>query len=612
MRVLLLLVVLAVAFAATISAQPKPSLRDHFASALLEQGDAAPTPMDFGAAAGAPRRPLKVGIIGAGMAGLYSAMILKDLGIKYEVLEASNRIGGRAYTHRFSDDPFNYIDFGAMRFPRIPVMDRVVGAQNFSLVSKLAAAGHPVTTIPYFLSHPNNINFFNGQYVYHNESLANDALHFGDQYHGGNGSAVPDCYTANPTTYWVGKAIRPLITGLYLNFTQGLENLMAIDRYSVRGYLTEVYKDATCSPTGTPQGYDQMAITWMEMMTIGTGFFDYESIMEGIMNMYDFTGSEFYAIQGGMSELPKNMVKVIGRENVQRNMRVTKIAPTTTTTNGVTRNAVRVYVDGEGSSKYDHVISTVSLGIMQRIDTNECNISFKKRQAYRVLNYAHSVKVGMSFRTRWWEDSKVMKGRPIFGGEASTDLPMTGVNYPSYGFGSTDGPSALIVAYTYGSEGTRLASMIYTEEDYDQLTELLLNNLAIVHQVEVSFLRRQLVDMEVFNWDDVPTQSGSFAGFGPSQFSTYFADLTKSEVNGTLHFAGEATSVHHAWIIGALNSAYRSVDKILATEGWTDLRQKLIDNWGTVAEYSVKLPPIQVQPSIVDNLNSNEMFSPRN
>lgn len=65
-----------------------------------------------------------VGIIGAGMAGLYTAMILKSLDISYEILEASDRIGGRVYTHRFSNAPGDYYDVGAMRFPDTPTMDR--------------------------------------------------------------------------------------------------------------------------------------------------------------------------------------------------------------------------------------------------------------------------------------------------------------------------------------------------------------------------------------------------------------------------------------------------------------------------------------------------------
>lgn len=44
---------------------------------------------------------LPVCIIGAGVAGLYTAMILQDLGIPYDLLEAGNRVGGRLFTHKF-------------------------------------------------------------------------------------------------------------------------------------------------------------------------------------------------------------------------------------------------------------------------------------------------------------------------------------------------------------------------------------------------------------------------------------------------------------------------------------------------------------------------------
>ena len=64
----------------------------------------------------------RVSIIGAGTAGLYIAMILDDLqipGLKYDLLEASDRVGGRVYTHYFSKTSHDYYDIGAMRFPKV-------------------------------------------------------------------------------------------------------------------------------------------------------------------------------------------------------------------------------------------------------------------------------------------------------------------------------------------------------------------------------------------------------------------------------------------------------------------------------------------------------------
>jgi hypothetical protein len=66
-------------------------------------------------------------IIGAGAAGLYIAMILTELGISFDILEASDRVGGRMYTHRFSEAPNDYYDVGAMRWPNFPLMQKYAG-----------------------------------------------------------------------------------------------------------------------------------------------------------------------------------------------------------------------------------------------------------------------------------------------------------------------------------------------------------------------------------------------------------------------------------------------------------------------------------------------------
>lgn len=45
----------------------------------------------------------KVGILGAGVGGLYTALILDSLDIKYEILEGSGRTGGRLFTYKFQN-----------------------------------------------------------------------------------------------------------------------------------------------------------------------------------------------------------------------------------------------------------------------------------------------------------------------------------------------------------------------------------------------------------------------------------------------------------------------------------------------------------------------------
>lgn len=53
-------------------------------------------------------KDLPVAILGAGVSGLYIGMILDTLGIKYEILEGSSRIGGRLYTHNFPKNQGKY------------------------------------------------------------------------------------------------------------------------------------------------------------------------------------------------------------------------------------------------------------------------------------------------------------------------------------------------------------------------------------------------------------------------------------------------------------------------------------------------------------------------
>ena len=77
----------------------------------------------------------KVGIVGAGAAGLFTGMIfdhLKEtyhLDVEYEILESSSdeRLGGRLYSYYFTkprpgEGNHDYYDVGAMRYPDSDVM----------------------------------------------------------------------------------------------------------------------------------------------------------------------------------------------------------------------------------------------------------------------------------------------------------------------------------------------------------------------------------------------------------------------------------------------------------------------------------------------------------
>ena len=106
-------------------------------------------------------------IIGAGPAGLRTAMMLKHLKIPYVVLEASERYGGRVYTYHFKKlegEPAttqNYFDVGAMRFPENAANERTFELFKELGITKEGGTGGKL--LPYHLSTDDNILLFNGE-----------------------------------------------------------------------------------------------------------------------------------------------------------------------------------------------------------------------------------------------------------------------------------------------------------------------------------------------------------------------------------------------------------------------------------------------------------------
>ena len=120
----------------------------------------------------------------------------------------------------------------------------------------------------------------------------------------------------------------------------------------------------------------------------------------------------------------------------------------------------------------------------------------------------------------------------------------------------------------------------------EHLVEITLRDLAKMNNVTLAFLQEQFVDVHVYSWYNSEFSVGAFAIFSPGQFSTLLPHLMSPAAEGRLHFAGEALSSGHAWIIGALNSAYRTVAEVLAVEGRDDLLTMLVEKWGYVVSGS--------------------------
>ena len=120
----------------------------------------------------------------------------------------------------------------------------------------------------------------------------------------------------------------------------------------------------------------------------------------------------------------------------------------------------------------------------------------------------------------------------------------------------------------------------------EELVECVLRDLAILHQPHVSYekLRAAYMDHHAFCWGNSPFASGAFALFGAGQFSQLYPYLSHPAADGKFHIVGEASSIHHGWVVGALNSAYIAVYRFLVRFNQWQAIQVLERDWGTVDE----------------------------
>ena len=583
----------------------------------------------------------KVGIIGAGMSGLYSAMLLKSLGIDYEILEANHeRVGGRIYTYRFNPDKwvnsqpgqndfYDYIDVGAMRFPPIANMDRVIGkVQPWSLVNVCNTAwrnkkrlGKIVNLIPYVLSDKNNLKSYNGKTITVEDLDTAVKEKKGDPFDFSGVTSVPKAFTEKNDYYdWLGQAVSPIVTALEEDFEKGFELLLKTDRYSTRQYLaTQVpYPNQTDPETNEKysclDGLPASVIDWCETRETGTNLFD-EAFSETCIDNFDFNASgQWQCVEGGMDrfiagmmnylELPTTDpydVTALSNTNIKTGVRVTAIREHQAEEKmSIDFHSVTEHGAVPITRTFNHVINTAALGATRMMDLSQCALPPKFNQALRVLHYDYSVKVCLRFKKRFWQhdhigpDDKLIKG--MKGGVTSVDSPLRNVVYPSYGLDLPDAPGVIIASYTWAQDATRMGAAftgtggsrdhienVQVAKQREEAIQTILKLLGDIHG-------HNLVNSEydhqyfVMDWYHDPYTLGAFALYGPSQFSEFFGVITSDAANGKLHFAGEACSAHHAWIIGSLNSAYRTVYEVLRYEKRPDLQLKLIELWGFVDE----------------------------
>ncbi|KAL0567494.1 hypothetical protein V5O48_014498 [Marasmius crinis-equi] len=581
----------------------------------------------------APKDDILVGIIGAGPAGLYAAMILDDLKIHYEILEGSSRPGGRIRTHYFDPRPqssskepcWNYFDVGAMRFPKIPIMWRV-----FDLFEN--RLGIKDTLIPYIMSSPNQVLHYNNIGVRQVDIKPDQALTDSWNDSTDKGGLVPEDYVDKGVNHWLEQCFGRFKEALKKDWDQGWEKLMQYDKYSARMFMATKFEENDFP--GKKDAYPDSVINWMERMNTGTGLFDM-AFSEMVIDDLEFnfpTGSflkygaeapegwgnhwasskrvlytlpsiygdgipgdkevKWYCLKGGSAVFIDKMVSKTSTP-ILYGKRVTSIsappiAPPNETVPAGERPLYVTYTEQVGPTKvtksYDYVISTIPLPALRYVDLEGCDLSYAQLEGLRTLRYNSSCKVGIRFVTRWWQDLKSPDGidRGIKGGQSMTDRVIRTAVFPSYGIEDTNADAVMIASYTWSQDALRVGGLCNGRQHVDEkfLIESILRDLAVIHSVSFEFLSEQCVDWYAFDWNKDPFALGPFAHFGPGQFSNIYPAMRQVAAGGRLIFAGEALSDQHAWVEGALNSAYEAVYKMLVGAGLEAELRRLEERWG--------------------------------
>ena len=242
-----------------------------------------------------------IAIVGAGVAGLYTAMILDSLENSYEIFEANQRIGGRIYTHRFNGDVgknapvgdparYDYFDIGAMRYPRIPFMKRVFDLFKQLEIDKLF--------VDYTLSGEKNFMYFND--ARHTVAAADQNM---DPFRVSvpQGGTVPSSYLEkpqgaddnwNPVDHWTNAIYGPYkelfakIEGAAPEqrqkiFEAAWDELTKQDHHSTRGYMLAGPEG---KPPNSPAAFPEPVVQWLETFDSATGLYNQgfvESVLVG-------------------------------------------------------------------------------------------------------------------------------------------------------------------------------------------------------------------------------------------------------------------------------------------------------------------------------------------
>lgn len=301
-----------------------------------------------------------------------------------------------------------------------------------------------------------------------------------------------------------------------------------------------------------------------------------QSFTETVIDYADFQAADsnkWYRIDGGMQKLTDALQSRLSSTDWPRqgsvSISVTIKSPVVALSDNEDAKTISVTVAGQKPVEYDMVFNTTAMAPLQKMDLEGLHLPNQILTGIRSLSYDRATKVAIRFSRPWWNSDP----KKIYGGVSASDLPISNVVYPSWNDGP-DKPAVLMVSYSWAQDATRMASYVpnysrITPRKEDPIVTLCLQNLAKLWSNSPSFdeLEKMYMSHHAYAWEHDPWTGGAFALFGPGQFKNVYPEFQGLFCKDKLALCGEALSAHHAWISGALDSAYVKVNAFLQARG---------------------------------------------
>lgn len=539
-----------------------------------------------------------VAIVGAGMSGLMTYLCLTQAGMtNVEIIEASNRLGGRVHTAYLSGGPFDYSyqEMGPMRFPETISLDNeTYNVSDHQMVFQLVDEMNKLNKnnkdlhidfIPWYQNSPN------GLVLRDNIRLPNGFPPTVAQIEADPSLSLPKI--VDPETSALMEKVEAALPGPEF-FIKMAQNMFKAHREFIDGGLHP--EDGSALP-GDHWSEFAFMVNYLNGTLNSTDYLSEAPAMSFWDELYEgmyFSAATWRTIDGGLNRLPLSFTPLVSKSTTF-NKKVEKISYSPSTKK-ISLHAKPTKGGGKAeSTAHDHVVVTLPFSVLKKIRITPA-LPQTIASAINTMPYTRACKVALEFKTRFWEDVSNVPGGPIYGSCSTSpdDVPGIGsVCYPSYNLPTNHstnstgagkpgkpgkapgaGPASILGSYVSGDNwGDTWASVPEAEH-----VQYVLDAIAEVHGQELVYSQYTGKYSRVC-WGLDPLEAGSWASPTVGMHELFIPEYFKSYQDGRLVFVGEHTSYTHGWIASALESGIRGSVQLLLELGLVDEAKGVVEKW---------------------------------